>query len=171
MLVSGVIAHEEAKRNTFHRAAADIYAFTQTDNTMEIQKLHRKTTFTGREKKLRVLRIFRARLPLYFFSVPYRDAEISRIKKPLVIAGVALPLALEIFDVKETTESLTILTEEEAAALARGKRHDFEKSLPEDTKILKREQQVTEDEKSFYFTDKYELYENIAVTSPIGVEE
>ena len=171
MLVSGVIAHEEAKRNTFHRASADIFAYTQTENTIAVKKAYRKTSFTGRQKRFRVLRIFRLRLPLYLFSTAYRDAEVTLLKKPVVIAGVSLPLALEIYDVKETVQESATLSKQEAAALARGKRRSFEKSLGEDTKILERKQQVTEDAQAFYFTDSYSLYENIAKKAQIMMEE
>ena len=169
LLVSGVMFHEQAKRNTFHRSRADIFAYTECTRTFKVPKTYQKTVYTGREKHYRVLRIFRFRLPLYLFTDAYGQKEVSMLKNVLKIKNKTLPVAIDTYAVKETAVKRERVSDENAAVFARRAKQAFEKSLAADTKILSVKKRQKETKNCFIYTFDYRLYENIAKTAPIEI--
>ena len=171
LLVSGVVFHEQAKRNTFHRAAAQVLAYTKRKTDFEIKKSRVKTRYTGRKKRLRVLRVFRLKVPLYLFAPLYREREVSVLEKPLRVSGKQLPIALYEYEIKEIVRSKSTLTKQDASALARSKKAHFEKQLKAGTKIIRCKERIHETKNAFHFEYEYELYEDIACVSEIQIDD
>lgn len=171
LLVSGVMYHEQAKRNTFHHSRAKIYAFTQTENVVKVPKTYLKTVYTGREKRYRVLRIFRLRLPLYLFTDHYAQKEVSVLKNVLRIKEKTLPISIDTYEVKETEQKREKVNKQTAAVLARHKKKAFEKDFSANGKILSVKTRLKEKKDCFVYTYSYEMYENIAKTAPIEISK
>ena len=171
MLVSGVVYHESIKKNTFHHSRADVFAFTSARKRIKVPKTYNKTTFTGRERRYRVLQIFRFKLPLYLLSRPFQKVQVSVIKKPLIICGKELPLALYVYDIKEVCEQRATVSQKTAAVFARSQIRAYEKSWGSDTKILSRKLRVEEQKNCFLFTYTYRLYENIACPAVFSLQK
>ena len=169
LLVSGILYHEEAKRNTFHAARAEIFAETKVTKRITVPKKRSEQLFTGKSRRVKILKLFRFRVPLYLFTPHYALQEISRTQTPLVLGGKALPVSVETTEMKEMKTRVKTITRDEAAALADAQRRRDEKRFPESTKILAREQSVLENEDSFVFTQSYTLLENIAKRVPIQI--
>ena len=170
LLVSGVPYHEAAKKNSFHKAKADIFAYVEVQQQFSIPKTYRKTTFTGREAHYKVLRLFRLRVPLYLFTDHFAEKELSCIQKPLVIRGRELPLGIEEYAAKEQRSTKQAVDRETAAVFARTKAAKFEKTFAPDTRIKQRKIDCKEKKDAFVFTYSYTLYENIAVSVPIEMQ-
>ena len=171
MLVSGVMYHENTKQNTFHRAAADIYAFTACKHCIRIPKQMQKTRYTGEKKTCAVLQLFRLRLPLYIFTPQSKNCEVSVVQKPLSINGTVLPLSLTLYEYRHTQQSLQTLTAKQAAVLARAKKATFEKTFADDTRILRTTHSLEQTDKEYVFYYRYALYENIAKLAAIEIDD
>lgn len=171
LLVSGVVRHEQAQTNTFHHAAADIFAYTERTCRVQIPKQYRKIQFTGRRKRYKVLRLFRFKMPLYFFTDSFEQCEKSVLEKPLSVCGKTLPIGIEEVELKETDSREVTLCQRDAEAPARAEKTAFEKGLRQGTKVLSVSQNVTEEAAYFEFEYTYRLYENIAQTAPLSVEQ
>ena len=133
--------------------------------------MYRKTVFTGRERQYRVLQIFRLKLPLYIFSKSFEKAEVTTIKKPLIVCGKELPLALYCYDVKEVREQRATASQKTAGVFARAQISTYEKALGSDVKILSRKLRVEEKKDSFVFDYSYKLYENIARPAVFSIQK
>ena len=169
LLVSGVIYHENAKKNTFHASRAAIYAFTKRTHTVSVPKVYTKTVFTGAEKRYKVLRLFRLRIPLYLFRDRFAKKEITFMKNEMKINGKTLPFSIDCYAVKELAIKKETLNQKSAEAPARALKKKYEKRFPKGTKIRAVKKSVTESKDAFVFTFRYELYENIAKTAPIEI--
>lgn len=171
LLVSGVIFHEEAKLNTFHRSKAEIYAFTNSKNQIKVSKNFEKTEYTGRSKRYKVLRLFRLQIPLYLFTFSYEQKEVSVIEKPLVIASKKLPVGIFEVEAKETKTKKQTLNQSAAEALARAEKKEYESGFSSSVKILDVKKSVKEQKDCFVFTYSYKLYEDIASESIIEIDD
>lgn len=171
LLVSGIIFHEQAKLNTFHRSSADIWANTKAKKQIKISKQTQKQVFTGREKTLKTLKIFRFKIPLYLFSPGFKSEEKSVNEKPIILGSKKLPISLIETAHRETATKTQKLNKTGALSLARLQKSEFEKSLTAGTKIKKCTLKSEEKESEFIFTYFYELYENIAKFSEIEIDE
>ena len=169
LLVSGVIYHEQAKKNTFHHSRAEVFASTKAEKSIRIPKRYQKTSFTGRQKRLKVLHIFRLRLPLYLFTDSFAQREVSLIRHPLVIKGVQLPVGIEEYLLKEVKTERCKADLHTARALARAQKTAFEHSFRERTKIVSVKEEVQEQADAYIFRYRYELYENIAKSAPLQI--
>ena len=171
LLVSGVVYHESSKKNTFHHSRAEIYAFTSSKKRIEVPKVYRKTVYTGRERQYRVLQLFRLKLPLYIFSKSFEKAEVTTVKKPLIICGKELPLVLYCYDVKQVREQRATASQKAAAVFARAQIRAVENAWGSDVKILSRKRRVEEKKDSFVFFYEYKLYENIARPAVFSIQQ
>ena len=170
LLVSGVVYHEQSKKNTFHCSRAEIFAYTKETVHFTIPKVYRKTAFTGRSRQYAVLQLFRLKLPLYLFSAQYREQEVSELKQPLFVRGKELPIALYHYELREQKSERCKADRKTAAVFARTKRKAYESKLKKGTKILSCKEKVTEKADCFVFEYHYNFYENIAKTAPIAIE-
>ena len=170
LLVSGVMYHESIKKNTFHCARADIYAFTADKVRFEIPKTYEKTVYTGREKQYKVLQLFRLKLPLYLFHTDFSRQEVSELSSPLILRGKQLPIVLKSYSVRETVREKRQADKATARALLRSKMRAYESRFRAGTEILKRTVTLSQKKESYVYTVDYRLYENIARVQPIETE-
>lgn len=171
LLVSGVIFHETAKKTTFHRSRAKVYAFTQSENTIRIPKNQEKISYTGAVKHFKELNIFRVSFPLYLFTSVFPSNEVSSITVPCKFGHSELPVSITYYEVRETEKEKYKADKTTAKSLARSKKSEFEKSFSSGCKILSVKEKIKETKTDFYFTYSYKLYENIAKESKIEINE
>lgn len=171
IVVSGIKTHENAHLNTFHHAKAEVYAETKRRKIIKIPKQRKISEYTGREKRLKTLKIFRLNIPLYLFTSHFKNEEVSTLEKPLIINGVRLPISIYEIRKKETLIKIKKTDVSSAEILARSKEREYRHSFKSGTKILKKRKQMSESRNFYVFNYTYSLYEDIAKTSNIEIEK
>ena len=171
IIVSGIKTYENAKLNTFHHAKAEVYALTKKSKTIKIAKRRKISEYTGREKRLRTLKIFRLKIPLYVFTSHFKSEEKSEIEKPLIINGVRLPVSIFESELKETEEKIINTDVSSASMLVRSKEREYRNGFKPGTKIIKCTKKISTNDSFYFFKYNYLLYEDIAKTSNIEIEK
>ena len=171
IIVSGIKTYDNAKLNTFHHAKAEVYALTKKSKTIKIAKRRKISEYTGREKRLRTLKIFRLKIPLYFFTSHFKSEEKSEIEKPLIINGVRLPISIYEIELKETELKIIKTDLTSASILARSKEREYRHRFKSGAKILKRTKKSSSNKEFYLFNYNYLVYEDIAKTSNIEIEK
>ncbi len=171
IIVSGIKTYENARLNTFHHAKAEVYAYTKRRKIVKIAKNRKVSEYTGREKRLKTIKIFRLKIPLYLFTPNFKSAEVSTLEKPLVINGVRLPVSIYQTQARERRIKTKRTDFSSAEILARSREREFRHSFKESTKIIKVRKKVTQSKDFYIFTYVYLLYEDIARTSNIEIEK
>lgn len=171
IIVSGIKTYENARINTFHHAKAEVYAYTKKSKKIKIPKRRKICEYTGREKCLKTLKIFRLRIPLYLFTPRYKSEEVGTLETPLIINGVSLPLSIYQTRRKETLIKTEKTDASSAEILARSKEREYRHSFKSGTKIIKESKKVSQNKDFYVFDYSYLLYEDIAATSDIEIEK
>ena len=170
LLVSGVTYNDKANVTQFWASRAEIIASTERNIKIEVAKNQAKTVFTGEKKQVDELELFRLRLPLYLFDMPFESYETEESEEKLIFFGKELPIKISHKTAKETRIERYTADEKIAEALAAPQKTAYEERLPEDSQIKTIKKTIKETEDSFIFIYTYYLTENIAEELPINLD-
>lgn len=169
LLVSGVVEDQFGGVMLKH-ASAEIMADTTRAFETQIPTDQNIRETTGSLVTRRSLQIFGAHLPLTFVGKPKGDYEMSGTRTDLRLFGTLLPVSLFEEDWTGMKTVPVTLTRAQALRQAQEQLDEYEKNLPQRTRVLSvRWKDRTESRKLFY-TAVLQCEENIAKESEILIK-
>ncbi|HIZ56443.1 MAG TPA: sporulation protein YqfD, partial [Firmicutes bacterium] len=170
LLVSGIF--EDKKGNTLLRHAdAYILAQTEVERELRFSLSQVEKQYDPAEKQRYILSLFGLKIPLYIFGSSPENTEITSTYKPLVLFGTELPVGIYQNTHRTYTLERTSYTEEEAKELLQAEMERLEQTDFPNCKILSRDYTFRREQDTVILSAVYQCQENIALQTPIYLEE
>lgn len=165
LLVSGVQEYSNGLTG-MHHASADILAETERTLSVEIPYAQTIQQPTGREWTRRVFQLFHLKIPLFLGSV-HGEYDRTVERKPLVVGGVELPVAVTEATFREKTNVDVRYTPEQALELARAQMMDKAAQELSGIQVRSSEETIETLDQFLRLTVKFICEENIGMEEDI----
>ncbi|WP_411676253.1 sporulation protein YqfD [Caproicibacter sp.] len=169
LLVSGVV-EDEFGGSTFVHAKAEIIAETSRSCEFRIPLRQSVRQSTGSKAVRRSLRLFGANIPLTLTGKPKGDYDVSGTQTDLRLFGTLLPVSLYEEDWTGMCTVPVTVTRQQAVAEAKKDLAEYEKNLPQGTKILSSSASDRTEKETLIYSVTLKCEENIAKESEILIK-
>ncbi len=169
LLVSGVVENESRETMLVH-ASAEIIA--ETTHSCEIQIPLRQSVRkpTGNRAVRRSLQLFGADFPLTFIGRPKGDYDISGVQTRFRLFGTLLPISLYEENWNGMRTVPVEISRQQAIGQAKKKLSEYERNLPEGTKVLSAQAQDRVKNGTLVYSASIKCKENISKQSEILIK-
>lgn len=169
LLVSGVV-EDEMGGTTFVHASAEMIAETEHSYEIRVPMQQHEKEYTGTEVTRRSINLFGANFPLTFIGKPKGDYEVSGVRTDIKLFGTLLPVSFYEENWAGVRTVPITLTRRQAEDQAKEELANYEKALPEGTKVLSTAAEGRDENGTFIYSVTLKCEENIAKESEILIK-